>query len=89
MLAQVMGEVGIGVKRGAKEPAVGTTEFLVQLSEQAEGKNRFVLRLGGEFCLFKISVPEESCSETIALLAHAIQCGAKAQPSFIRLAASK
>src|SRR5271170_2473923 len=67
VLAQIRRDFSIGVERGAKEPAVGTTIFFIQSAQEPQRKDRLATGLGRRLSLIKISVPVQPRSIVIPL----------------------
>src|SRR5262245_1308288 len=76
ILAKIGRHLLVRVKRRAEESAVRATEFLVQSSEEAQGKDRLPGFLGLLAGLVEFRVPKEPGSKAVLLLSDRVHCGA-------------
>src|SRR5260221_9572504 len=86
VFSEIFRNVGIRIKNGTEEAAVGTAKFFVEVAEQPERKDRFVLGLGCRFGLVEIRVPEEMRGVCIPLHRDGINSVSNTRPILVRVA---
>ncbi len=79
-IAQHRADFLVGVQRGAKESAVGATEFVGQVAHQPQRENRLAGRFGFRFGRIEVGVPIQFRGVAIALAGDTVQSRRKALP---------